>query len=254
MLCCLRVDRFIFISWTQIFTPLWILDALYYGSALFSHIFSTGELSSFRKKLLLLLAQALLAMKLDGVIHWSLAAALSPCYLYEFLDVLKTVADGMQTHQRLVINGSIEAESFQTRGAGPERQLLVKAVVLRTGATLLFMAQASLVDMKLYGRLRGARWWQVMAPVWILVASRFCCLVARYRNATSTDELTDAVLAAGVSLMLAAPLFLLAERLDGKPMSSFVIVMPWMFLVRCRPGRPVVSTLCAHSHTHACRT
>ncbi|CAI5741223.1 unnamed protein product [Hyaloperonospora brassicae] len=231
MLCCLRVDRFISISWTQVFTPLWILDALYYGSALFSLVFSTGELSSFRKKLLLLWAQALLAMKLDGVIHWSLAAALSPCFLYAFLDVLKTVAGGMQTHQRLVANGSIDAESSQTRGAEPERQLLVKAVVLRTGATLLFMAQASLVDMKVNGRLRGTRWWQVMAPVWIFVAYRFCCLVAKYRNAASTDELTDAVLAAGVSFMLAAPLFLLAERLDGKTMSSFVIVMPWMFLM-----------------------
>uniref|UniRef100_M4BES6 Uncharacterized protein n=1 Tax=Hyaloperonospora arabidopsidis (strain Emoy2) TaxID=559515 RepID=M4BES6_HYAAE len=84
--------------------------------------------------------------------------------------------------------------------------------------------------MKVDGRLFGTSWWQVMTPVWILVAYRFCCLVAHCRNSTSTDELTDAVFTGGVNFLLAAPLVLLAERLDGKTMSSFVIVMPWMIL------------------------
>uniref|UniRef100_A0AAV1UI53 Uncharacterized protein n=2 Tax=Peronospora matthiolae TaxID=2874970 RepID=A0AAV1UI53_9STRA len=230
VLCCLRQDGSISVSWMLVFTPLWILDAVYYGYALFSLIFSDVKLFSFCKLLLLLLTQALIVIKLNGVVDWSLLAVLTPYFMYEGLNVLETLAGTVQRYQ-IPLTDNIEAGALQTESTDTEGWLLAKAVVHKTGFILLPILEASLTEMKVDGRLLGTSWWQIMTPVWILVAYRFCCLVAHYRNSTSTDELTDAVITGGVNFLLAAPFVLLAERLDGKTVSSFVIVMPWMILM-----------------------
>lgn len=249
VLCCLRVDNLISSSWALVFTPWWVLDAIYYGSALFSLLFSDGKMYTLCKELLLLVVQVFIVMKLDGVVDWSLVAVLTPYFTCECLNLLETVAGGVLGHQMLV-NDSAGAGTSQTEGIEAERQLLVKAVTRKTGLTLLRIAQAWLIGMKVDGSLEDISWWRVMTPVWILVAYLFWYPFKKYINSTSTHRLLDAVFTAGVIFMLIAPFFLLAERLDGKMMSSFDILMPWMLLVRSFTDLVVLCCLHTNVLTH----
>ncbi|CAI5739860.1 unnamed protein product [Peronospora destructor] len=104
ILCCLRVNNLILSSWTLVFTPLWILDAMYYESLLSLLVFSDGKLYMLCKNLLLFIMQA--------------------------------VAGGLLRDQMLV-NESVNAGTFQTEDIQTERQLLFKVMVRKTGLTLL---------------------------------------------------------------------------------------------------------------------
>ncbi|ETK82145.1 hypothetical protein F441_12652 [Phytophthora nicotianae CJ01A1] len=235
VLCCLRVDNLISSSWTVVFTPLWILDVIYYGSLVFLLVFSDGKLYTFCKRLLLLVVQIFIAMKLDGVVDWSLVMVLTPYFTCEVLNLLEVVLGGVLGHQMLV-SDSIGASVSQTEGIETERQLLVKAVMRKTGLTLLRIVQALLIGVKVDGSLDGVTWWRVMTPVWLVAAYLFWYPIKKYINSTSANRLLDAVFTAGVIFMLVAPFFLLADRLEGKRLSSFNIVMPWMLLVRDQPN------------------
>jgi hypothetical protein len=227
-------------SWALVFTPLWMLDAVYYGSLVFSLLFSDGKLYTLCKELLLLVVQVLIVLKLDGVVDWSLVTALAPYFACETLNLLEVVAGGALGHQMLV-NDSVGASVSQTEGIEAERRLLVTAVMRKALLTLLRMAQALLIGMKVDGNLDSTSWWQVMTPVWLLVAYLFWYPVKKYINSTSAHRLLDAVFTAGIIFMLVAPFFLLADRLEGKRMSSFDILMPWMLLVRvCRLSHPAM--------------
>ncbi|ETK82146.1 hypothetical protein, variant 1 [Phytophthora nicotianae CJ01A1] len=240
VLCCLRVDNLISSSWTVVFTPLWILDVIYYGSLVFLLVFSDGKLYTFCKRLLLLVVQIFIAMKLDGVVDWSLVMVLTPYFTCEVLNLLEVVLGGVLGHQMLV-SDSIGASVSQTEGIETERQLLVKAVMRKTGLTLLRIVQALLIGVKVDGSLDGVTWWRVMTPVWLVAAYLFWYPIKKYINSTSANRLLDAVFTAGVIFMLVAPFFLLADRLEGKRLSSFNIVMPWMLLM----GASFLFLLCA---------
>ncbi|KAG7379021.1 hypothetical protein PHYPSEUDO_009153 [Phytophthora pseudosyringae] len=230
ILCCLRVDGLTSSSWALVLTPLWVLDAIYYGSLVFSLVFSDGKVYSFCKELLLLVVQVFIVMKLDGAVDWSLVTVLTPYFTCEVLNLLELVVGAVLGHQMLV-NDSVGAGVSQTEGIEAERQLLVKAVMRKTGLTLLRIAQTLLIGMKVDRHLDAITWWRVMTPVWILVVYLFWYPIKKYINSTSAHRLLDAVFTAGVIFMLVAPFFLLADRLEGKRMSSFDIIMPWMLLV-----------------------
>ncbi|KAG4047622.1 hypothetical protein PC123_g17027 [Phytophthora cactorum] len=240
ILCCLRVDNLISSLWAIVFTPLWILDAIYYGSSVFSLVFSDGKLYTFCMQLLLLVVQVFIVMKLDGVVDWSLVLVLAPYFTCDGLNLLEVVVGGVLGHQMLV-NDSVGASVSQTEGIETERKLLVKAVMRKMGLTLLRIVQTLLIGMKVDGSLNGATWWCVLTPVWILVAYLFWYPIKKYINSTSAHRLLDAVFTAGVIFMLVAPFFLLADRLEGKRISSFDIVMPWMLLM----GVSFLFLLCA---------
>lgn len=242
ILCCLRVDNMISSSWTTVFTPLWVLNVIYYGSLLVSVIFSDGKMYTFCKELLLLATQVLIVMKLDGNVHWSFVVVLMPYFTYEILDLIETVIGGVLGHHMLV-SDSVGAGVSQTQGIEAERKLLVKAVVRKSALTLLRVVQVVLIGLKVDGSLDGITWWRVMTPVWILAAYLFWYPIKKYINSTSSHRLLDSVLTAGVIFMLLAPLFLLADRLEGKRMSSFDILMPWMLLA----GVSFLFLLCAIS-------
>ncbi|CAI5703558.1 unnamed protein product [Peronospora effusa] len=242
ILCCLRVDKLISSSWTLVFTPLWILDVIYYGSLLFLLIFSDGKLYTFCNDLLLFIVQVLIVIRLDRDVEWNLVTVLTPYFTYEFLSLLEAVAGGLLRDQMLV-NDSVNAGISQIENIQTERLLLFKAVVRKTGLSLLRIVQALLIGMKADGRLQDASWWRVLIPVWILVVYLFWYPIKKYIESTSTYRLLDAVLTTGVVFMLVAPFFLLTERLEGKSMSSFSIVMPWMLLM----GAALLFLFCAIS-------
>ncbi|KAG6623031.1 Ankyrin protein [Phytophthora cinnamomi] len=230
ILCCLKVDKLISNSWRVVFSPLWVLNGVYYGSLLFSLVFANGKLYAFVKELLLLVVEVFIALRLDGVVDWSLVTVLAPYFLYEALNLLETVTAGVLGHQMLV-NDTVGASFSETAGIEEERRMLVKAVVRKTIMTLLRVAQALLIGMKVDGSLDATSWWRVMMPVWVLVAYLCWYPIKKYINSTSAHRLLDAVFTAGIILMLVAPFFLLADRLEGKTMSSFDIIMPWMLLM-----------------------
>ncbi|KAL4166866.1 hypothetical protein KRP22_012355 [Phytophthora ramorum] len=230
ILCCLRVDNVITRSWAVVFTPLWVLDTIYYGSLLFAWVFTDGKTFTFCKELLLLLVQVFIVNKLDGVVDWSLVTVLTPYFVCEALNLLEVVAGGVLGHQMLV-SDSVGAGVSETEGIEAERALLVKAVIRKTILTLLRVVQALLIGMKVDGTLSGTNWWRVMTPVWILVAYLCWYPIKKYINSTSSHRLLDAVLTAAIIFMLVSPFFLLATRLEGKMMSSFDILMPWMLLM-----------------------
>ncbi|KAL3669471.1 hypothetical protein V7S43_005863 [Phytophthora oleae] len=230
ILCCLKVDHLISNSWTLVFLPVWVLDAIYYGSLLFSLLFSDGKLYAFCKEILLLVVQVFIVMKLDGELDWSLVAVLTPYFTCEVLNLLEVVVGGV-LGQQMLVNDSIGAGVSQTEGIEAERQLLMKAVARKSGLTLLRLAQALLIGMKVDGNLERMNWWRVFTPVWILVAYLFWYPIKKYINSTSSHRLLDAVFTAGVVFMLVAPFFLLVDRLEGKEISSFDILMPWMLLM-----------------------
>ncbi|KAF4146039.1 hypothetical protein GN958_ATG04705 [Phytophthora infestans] len=240
ILCCLRVDNLISSTWAVVLTPLWILDVIYYGSVVFALVFSSGKLYTFSKQLLLLVVQIFIVMKLDGVVHWSLLAVLTPYFTCDVLNLLEVVIGGVLGHQMLV-SDSVGACVSQTEEIETERQLLVKAVTRKTALTLLRIVQALLIGMKVDSSLNGTTWWRVMSPVWILVPYLFWYPIKKYINSTSAHRLLDAVLTVGVIFMLVAPLFLLSTRLEGRRMSSFDIVMPWLLLM----GVSFLFLLCA---------
>ncbi|GMF34299.1 unnamed protein product [Phytophthora fragariaefolia] len=227
----MKVDSLISNSWRVVLAPLWVLNAVYYGSLLFSLVFADGKKYGFVKKLLLLVAQVFIALKLDEVVDWSLVVVLAPYFTYEVLNLLETVTAGVLGHQMLV-NDSVGASFSETASIEEERHMLVKAVVRKTVMTLLRITQALLVGMKADGSLDGTNWWRVMTPVWILVVYLCWYPVKKYMNSTSAHRLMDAVFTAGIILVLVAPFFLLADRLEGKKMPLFDIFMPWMLLVR----------------------
>ena len=163
--------------------------------------------------------------------EWNLVAVLTPYFTYEVLSVLETVTGGLLQNQMLV-NESVDAGTSQTEDIQTEHQLLFKTVVRKTGLTLLRILQALVIGMKADGRLQDASWWRVLIPVWILVIYLIWYPIKKYIESTSTSRLLDAVLTAGIICMLVAPFFSLTQRLEGKTMSSFSIVMPWMLLVR----------------------
>ncbi|POM81761.1 Hypothetical protein PHPALM_218 [Phytophthora palmivora] len=223
------MDNLISSSWALVFTPLWVLDAVYYGSLLFSTIFADGKMYKFCKEILLLVVQVLIVMKLDGVVDWNLLTVLTPYFVCEALNLLETVVGGVLGHQMLV-NDSIGANISHTEGIETERQLLVKAVIRKTALTLLRVAQVLVIGMKVDGSLEIS-WWRVMTPVWIVVAYLFWYPIKKYINSTSSYRLLDSVFTAGVIFMLVAPFFLLTDKLEGKRMSSFDVLMPWMLLM-----------------------
>ncbi|GMF20542.1 unnamed protein product [Phytophthora lilii] len=240
VLSCMKADHLISVSWTVVFTPLWALNTIYFGSLLFALLFADGKGYTFGKELLLLLVQVLVALKLDGRVDWNLVMVLAPYFAYEVLNQLETVTAGVLGHHMLV-NDTVGASVSQTEGIEEERQLLVKAVVRKSMLTLLRVVQALLVGMKVDGCLDSLSWWRVMTPVWLLVAYLFWYPIKKYINSTSSHRLLDAVFTAGIIFMLVAPFFLLADRLEGKMMSSFDILMPWMLLVRRCSCRRVTS-------------
>ncbi|KAE9342654.1 hypothetical protein PR003_g9372 [Phytophthora rubi] len=207
LLCCLKADNL-----------------------LFSLLFADGKLYAFAKELLLLVVQVFIALKLDEVVHWSLVKVLAPYFAYEALNLLETVAGGVLGHHMLV-NDTVGASFTETAAIEEERRMLVKAVVRKTIMTALRIAQAVLIGMKVDHNLNATSWWRVMTPVWILVAYLCWYPIKKYINSTSAHRLLDAVFTAGIIVMLVAPFFLLADRLEGKRMSSFDIIMPWMLLM-----------------------
>lgn len=229
-LCCLRVDNLISWTWAAVLFPLWVLDAVYYGSALFSLLFADTKLYSFCKELLLLLVQISIVLKLDGDVDWSLVTVLTPYLLCELLNLLEAVAGGVLGHQMLV-NDSIGAGVSRTEDIQEERQLLTRAVGRKSMLTLLRMAQALLIGMKVDGSLDDTTWWLILTPVWLHVAYFFWYPVNKYLNSTSSHRLLDAVCTTLVLVVLVLPLFLLAKRLEGDVMSSFDILLPWMILM-----------------------
>ncbi|KAI9916111.1 hypothetical protein PsorP6_018218 [Peronosclerospora sorghi] len=230
ILSCLRVDNIISSSWALVFIPVWVLDTIYYGIALFSLIFRSRKLYTMCKELLLLVVQLVAVMRLDGVFTSSLTLLLSPYVAYECLNLLETMAGGILGYRMLVYD-SIGAGTFQADGIEAERQLLVKAVVRKICWILLRGAQALLIGLKIDGKLEETTWWWVLVPVWVLVAYLVCYPIKKYTRSTSTNRLMDAILTASVIFMLVSPLFLLTERLNGKMLSSFEIVMPWTLLM-----------------------
>ncbi|KAE9290302.1 hypothetical protein PF008_g25644, partial [Phytophthora fragariae] len=171
-----------------------------------------------------------IALKLDEVVHWSLVKVLAPYFAYEALNLLETVAGGVLGHH-MFVSDTVGASFTETAAIEEERRMLMKAVGRKTIMTALRIAQAVLIGMKVDGSLDATSWWRVMTPVWILVAYLCWYPIKKYINSTSAHRLLDAVFTAGIIVMLVAPFFLLADRLEGKRMSSFDIIMPWMLLM-----------------------
>ena len=69
-----------------------------------------------------------------------------------------------------------------------------------------------------------------MTPVWSLMDYLFWFSIKMYNKPTSTNRLLDAMLTSGVIVMHDAPFFMLTERMHGKTMTSFDIVMRYVFL------------------------
>ncbi|KAF4317466.1 hypothetical protein BBO99_00005339 [Phytophthora kernoviae] len=231
ILCCLRVDNLISGRWAVVLIPLWVLDAVYYGSLMFSFFFSeTQKTYRFCKELLLLAAQIFIVLKLDGDIDWCLVMVLTPYFVCELLNLLETLAGGVLGHQMLVTD-SIGAGVSRTEDIEEESRLLTQAVARKTIFTLLRISQGFLIGLKVDGILENTNWRLVMIPVWIHVAYFFWYPVKKYFNSTSSHRLLDVVCTTLVIVVLVFPLFLLAKRLEGNVMSSFDIVLPWMILM-----------------------
>ncbi|KAE9162076.1 hypothetical protein PF005_g30998, partial [Phytophthora fragariae] len=159
--------------------------------------------------------EVFIALKLDEVVHWSLVKVLAPYFAHEALNLLETVAGGVLGHHMLV-SDTVGASFTETAAIEEERRMLMKAVGRKTIMTALRIAQAVLIGMKVDGSLDVTSWWRVMTPVWILVAYLCWYPIKKYINSTSAHRLLDAVFTAGIIVMLVAPFFLLADRLEGK--------------------------------------
>ncbi|KAG7394033.1 hypothetical protein PHYBOEH_005891 [Phytophthora boehmeriae] len=230
-LCCLQVDNLISRRWTVVLIPLWVLDGVYYGSLVFSLLFSDSQsMYKFSKQLLLLAVQIFIVLKLDGDIDWCLVMVLTPYLMYELLNLLETLAGGVLGHQML-LSDSIGAGVSRTEDIEEESRLLTQAVARKTMLTLLRITQAFLIGLKVDRILGNTNWWLVMLPVWIHVAYFFWYPVKKYITTTSSTRGLDAVCTTLVIVVLVFPLFLLAKRLEGDMMSSFDIVLPWMILM-----------------------
>ncbi|KAJ0405008.1 hypothetical protein ATCC90586_001741 [Pythium insidiosum] len=198
---CLRVDEKVTWSWTVVFIPMWILDAVIYccmGCAFMSSDASMDpedkkhqrpalfKLYKFLKALLLLVLQIFIAMKLNHDVSWSIREILLPYYVYDGLSFIETFIGGILGY-RMLTKDSEGAGVSTTDAIKQQRTELVIMAVVRMVLIASRLAQGALLGLKLDGELT-ASWWVVFIPIWIYVAYFFSNPITRYFRVRSKQK------------------------------------------------------------------